>query len=177
MKLIRDPIHGYIEISDKMNKIISDPYFQRLRYIKQTAMAYMVYPSMLHSRFEHSLGVMHLAREFARYVISNSGLKDEEGLIQMIALTGLLHDIGHVAFSHTFENFLLLANQVYGLKVKEEGKKTHVNYGTYLIENVLGSIIDKEFTEFYPDPVKFIIDVLRETKEISSFYRWKTCNL
>ncbi|MFP3164946.1 HD domain-containing protein [Acidianus ambivalens] len=163
MKLIRDPIHGYIEISDKMNKIISDPYFQRLRYIKQTAMAYMVYPSMLHSRFEHSLGVMHLAREFARYVISNSGLKDEEGLIQMIALTGLLHDIGHVAFSHTFENFLLLANQVYGLKVKEEGKKTHVNYGTYLIENVLGSIIDKEFTEFYPDPVKFIIDVLKES--------------
>jgi HD superfamily phosphohydrolase len=51
MKLIRDPVHGYIEVPDNILAIVSHPLFQRLRYIKQTALAYMVYPGMTHTRF------------------------------------------------------------------------------------------------------------------------------
>lgn len=163
MKLIRDPIHGYIEVSDEFLKIISTPIFQRLRQIKQTAMAYTVYPGMLHTRFEHSLGVMHLSKELARFVIRNSALNYDEGFIKMVSLAGLLHDIGHVAFSHTFENFLFLAKYVYGFNVDEKGKKTHVEYGKKIISEILSEIIDKEFSKYYSDPVKFLLHVLDES--------------
>ena len=58
---IRDPIHGFIEINDWEWEIINHPVFQRLRRIKQLAWTDMVYPGATHSRFEHSLGVMHVA--------------------------------------------------------------------------------------------------------------------
>ncbi|ARM76649.1 HD domain-containing protein [Acidianus manzaensis] len=162
MKLIRDPIYGYIEVSDEFLKIISTPIFQRLRQIKQTAMAYTVYPGMNHTRFEHSLGVMHLSRELAKYIISNSGLKYDDSFINMISLAGLLHDVGHVAFSHTFENFLMLLKKVYGVPIDEKGKKTHVEYGIKIISDFLGDIIDKEFSKYFSDPVNFLVHILDE---------------
>lgn len=162
MKLIRDPIHGYIEVSDEFLKIISTPIFQRLRQIKQTAMTYAVYPGMTHTRFEHSLGVMHLSRELTRFIINNSALKYDEGFIKMVSLAGLLHDIGHVAFSHTFENFLFLAKNVYGIDVEEKGKKTHVEYGKKIVSEILGHVIDKEFSKYYSDPVNFLMHILDE---------------
>lgn len=163
MKLIRDPIHGYIEVSDEFLKIISTPIFQRLRQIKQTAMAYVVYPGMMHTRFEHSLGVMHLSKELATFVIKNSGLDYNEEFIKMISLAGLLHDIGHVAFSHTFENFLFLAKHVYGHNLEEKGKKTHVDYGKKIITQFLADIIDKEFSKYYSDPVNFLMHIFDES--------------
>ncbi|AWR97865.1 HD domain-containing protein [Acidianus sulfidivorans JP7] len=162
MKLIRDPIYGYIEVSDEFLKVISTPIFQRLRQIKQTAMAYMVYPGMTHTRFEHSLGVMYLSGELAKYIIKNSGLKYDDSFIKMISLAGLLHDIGHLAFSHTFENFLMLLKNVYGINVEENGKKTHVKFGKKIISEFLGSIIDKEFSKYYSDPVNFLQHILEE---------------
>ncbi|MBP1356903.1 MAG: hypothetical protein JZD40_00185 [Sulfolobus sp.] len=62
MKLIRDAIHGLIEVDDDTLKVISTSLFQRLRYITQNGMSYLVYPSMRHSRFEHSLGSYHISK-------------------------------------------------------------------------------------------------------------------
>ncbi len=166
MKLIRDPIHGYIRISDKLLQIISSPMFQRLRYIKQTGLAYLVYPGMNHTRFEHSIGVMHLSKEFTRFINENSKISfvDEE-FIELIGLAGLLHDIGHMPFSHTFENALILAKDVYGMNVHEEGKKTHVKIGEKIVGEYLGDLIDKNFSESVNDPVKFLQRVMDETPE------------
>jgi len=58
---IRDPIHGFIIFNDLEKDIINSPEFQRLKYIRQLGMGYLVYPGSHHTRFEHSLGVMELA--------------------------------------------------------------------------------------------------------------------
>ncbi|MCI2414810.1 MAG: HD domain-containing protein [Candidatus Aramenus sp.] len=163
MKLIRDPVHGYIEVPDKFLQVISAPVFQRLRYVKQTGLAYMVYPGMNHTRFEHSLGVMYLAREFAKFIADNSKLDFvDEDYVELVALAGLLHDVGHMPFSHTFENALILAKHVYGMDVEEYGKKTHVRVGEMVVRNFLSHVIDKEFSKNMSDPVDFVVRVLEE---------------
>ena len=67
----RDPIHGFIEVSDLENKIINSPPFQRLRNIKQLAMTYMVFHGAEHTRFGHSLGVMFLVTKAFSSALSN----------------------------------------------------------------------------------------------------------
>lgn len=97
---IRDPIHDFVSLTGKECEIIGTRIFQRLRGIKQLAFAYLVYPSALHTRFEHSLGVCHIAG-----LISESlRLKDEE--TRIVRLASLLHDLGHGPFSHVSELIL-----------------------------------------------------------------------
>ncbi|MGB9589563.1 MAG: HD domain-containing protein [candidate division WOR-3 bacterium] len=98
--VLRDPLYGLIEYSEKEKELMNTWALQRLRRIHQLAMAYLVYPSAHHNRFEHSIGVMHLAGEVARRV----GCSDEE--IKLIRLAGLLHDVGHGPFSHVSEAVL-----------------------------------------------------------------------
>jgi uncharacterized protein len=95
---IRDPIHGNIDINEFEKKIIDTPEMQRLRYMKQLDLSYLVFPGANHSRFEHSLGTMQVTKE-----ISNKVYDDEPVELPYI---GLLHDIGHGAFSHLTEVFI-----------------------------------------------------------------------
>ncbi len=95
-KNVQDPVHGVIRLEDWMLKIIDTPQFQRLRRIKQLGFANLVYPGANHTRFEHSLGVMHVARRIAE----NAELDDE------VTVAALLHDIGHAPFSHGSEAIL-----------------------------------------------------------------------
>jgi len=94
MKLVHDPIHGHIELDDFAVRLVDTPEFQRLRRITQLGLAFLAYPSARHTRFEHSLGTFHLAKEIRRY---NPEL--EEGIVY----AALLHDLGHYPFSHTLE--------------------------------------------------------------------------
>ncbi|GBC71553.1 Deoxyguanosinetriphosphate triphosphohydrolase-like protein [Candidatus Calditenuaceae archaeon HR02] len=101
MKLIKDPVHGYITLSDWELRIVDTFAVQRLRRIGQLPLAYLVYPGARHTRFDHSLGSMVLAEEFAKSL----GLQDEEARVFKAA--ALLHDVGHTPFSHLFEEFLI----------------------------------------------------------------------
>jgi len=101
---IVDPIHDFIRIYELELKVIDTPIFQRLRRIRQLAGAHLVYPSAQHSRFEHSLGVMHLAGQ-AAIVLKDKGLLNSNDAANL-RLAGLLHDIGHGPFSHLFEEVL-----------------------------------------------------------------------
>lgn len=94
MKLVHDPIHGHIELDDFALRLVDTPQFQRLRRITQLGLAYLAYPSARHTRFEHSLGTFHLARELASH---------NEGMEEGVEYAALLHDIGHYPFSHTLE--------------------------------------------------------------------------
>jgi HD superfamily phosphohydrolase len=103
MSEIRDSIFGFIEPKKDEWKILDSPLLQRLRRIRQLALAYLVYPGALHTRFEHSLGVFHLAAKMADKLLSNA---DEEDNKQIVRWAALLHDVGHGPFSHVSESIL-----------------------------------------------------------------------
>ncbi|MCS7385929.1 MAG: HD domain-containing protein [archaeon GB-1867-005] len=99
---IRDPIYGYIFISEVERKIIDTEVFQRLRRIKQLGGAYLTYPGAEHTRFGHSIGTMHLAGKLGEHLLK-LGLIEEED-IERIRIAALLHDVGHGPFSHVYED-------------------------------------------------------------------------
>ncbi|HJS69132.1 MAG TPA: HD domain-containing protein, partial [Nitrososphaera sp.] len=102
---ITDPVHRYIRFSQVEKEVIDSPAFQRLRRIRQLAGAHLVYPSAQHSRFEHSLGAMHVAG-LAGETLLVKGYIDHAEAVQDLRLGALLHDIGHGPFSHLFEEVL-----------------------------------------------------------------------
>ncbi len=99
-KVIRDSIHGDIFLTPLEIEVVDTPEFQRLRRIKQLGLTNLVYPSANHTRFEHSLGAMHLAGKIAERLHLN---REEKVLIR---LSALLHDVGHGPLSHTSEELL-----------------------------------------------------------------------
>ena len=104
---ITDPIHKHIKFTEVEKEIIDSYIFQRLRGIRQLAGAHLVYPSAHHTRFEHSLGTMHLAG-FAAQTLLEKGYLDKLVDVEYLRLAALLHDIGHGPFSHLFEEALLI---------------------------------------------------------------------
>ncbi len=95
-KIVQDPINGPVKVSKPLQNIIDTPEFQRLRYVRQLGMCHLVFPGANHSRFEHSLGTMHLAIMFAESL----HVEDE----MLLATAALLHDIGHPPLSHGAED-------------------------------------------------------------------------
>ena len=106
-RIIRDPIHGYVCLSKKESDLIDTPIFQRLRRIKQLANSHLVYPSTMHTRFEHSLGVVEIAYRIANRIKS---IKNDGDKIRALRYAALLHDIGHGPFSHVFEDIIARIN-------------------------------------------------------------------
>jgi uncharacterized protein len=106
-KIINDPVYGFITISDPLVlRVISHPYYQRLRRIHQMAFAHLVYPGAVHSRLHHSLGAYHLMACALQELKSKAiDITPEEEVAARIAI--LLHDIGHGPFSHALENRLV----------------------------------------------------------------------
>ncbi len=100
MKIIKDPVHGFVEVDDNALLLLDSPPLQRLRYVKQLGFTYLVYPGAIHTRFEHSLGTMHLAILMCRKL----SLSLDETLL--VSSSALLHDIGHGPFSHALEPFM-----------------------------------------------------------------------
>lgn len=113
---IKDPLYGYVAITPLEKDIIDTRVVQRLRRLRQLAGAEFVYPGANHTRFEHSLGAMHLAGLFAE------NITEDEMEIQSLRLAALLHDIGHGPFSHIFEE--ILAKQ----------DRNHEDISTWLIQ-------------------------------------------
>jgi HD superfamily phosphohydrolase len=146
MNEIRDPIYGFIKPSDKELKIINTSLLQRLRRIKQLAMANLVYPGANHTRFDHSLGVYHIASLMADILLPAEESREKRNIIRYSAL---LHDVGHGPFSHVSEAVL---NKYFESNNEE---KIHEQITLKLIES------DKELKGFLaPDEIKWIIGLL-----------------
>ena len=127
---IIDPIHDFIRVYDHELEIIDNPIFQRLRRIRQLSGAHLTYPAAQHTRFEHSLGVMHIASQAGQALKEKEILKSDD--IETLRLAGLLHDIGHGPFSHLFEEII------------QQKKISHEDFGKHLIlKSEIGDILSK----------------------------------
>jgi HD superfamily phosphohydrolase len=110
---IRDPVHGTIVIDDIERRVVDHPFVQRLRQIRQLGFVNLVYPGAVHDRFQHSLGVMHLAGERFRRMraarpaaLAGFAEADLDHAWRVARFAGLLHDVGHPPFSHSAEPLL-----------------------------------------------------------------------
>ncbi len=127
---IIDPIHDFIRVYDHELEIIDNPIFQRLRRIRQLSGAHLTYPAAQHTRFEHSLGVMHIASQAGQALKEKEILKSDD--IEILRLSGLLHDIGHGPFSHLFEEIL------------QQKKISHEDFGKNIIlKSEIGDTLSK----------------------------------
>jgi HD superfamily phosphohydrolase len=141
---IRCPIHGFIELNGWERDIINQPAFQRLRRIRQLGLTDYVYPGAMHTRFEHSLGVMHVATRMYDSIVARSAevLKAElgyndDGLRRdrmIVRLAALLHDVGHAPLSHAAEEIM---------PTKPDGTRyKHEDYTAAIIRQELREVID-----------------------------------
>lgn len=174
---IRDPIHGFIEIDSWERDIIDHPAFQRLRRIKQLAWTDMIYPGAVHTRFEHSLGVMHIATRMydhiinkkRQYLISKLGFNDS-GLDRdrkLVRLACLLHDIGHSPFSHAGEG-LMDVNPGTGKPYK------HEDYSAAIVLYQLRDVIENHpQNDNYRITVKEISDFLSGSVDLGRRLLWR----
>ena len=135
---IIDPIHDFIRVYNSELKIIDSHIFQRLRRIKQLSGAHLIYPGAQHTRFEHSLGVMHIASMAGNSLKEKGILKSND--IRDIRLAALLHDIGHGPFSHLFEEVLEKRQKI---SHEDIGKKIILK--TEIGDSISKSGFDKRF--------------------------------
>ncbi len=127
---IIDPIHDFIRVYGHELEIIDHPTFQRMRRIRQLSGAHMTYPAAQHTRFEHSLGVMHIAGQAGTALFEKGILTTDD--IQILRLAGLLHDVGHGPFSHLFENVI------------NQKEFSHMDFGKEIILNSeIGDLLSK----------------------------------
>src|SRR5688572_31526448 len=103
-EILRDPLWNNIRVDELTLRLIDTDVFQRLRYVRQLGLAYLVYPGATHTRFEHAVGAYHLARVTLATMAERDGLgganAEEQAVIRAAAL---LHDVGHYPFSHALE--------------------------------------------------------------------------
>ncbi len=102
---IKDPVHGYVYVTQSEKELIDSYPMQRLRRLKQLAGSEYVYPGANHTRFEHCVGVMFLAGKVVENPYLSRIVTDDEA--DMIRMSALLHDVGHGPFSHVFEQLLI----------------------------------------------------------------------
>ena len=160
---IRDPIHGFVSLNEYEKRIVDSRPFQRLRNIKQLALTSLVYPGATHTRFEHSIGVMHLVTEAFNSATCNTvrdvyNLSDSKKAVyrQILRLIALTHDLGHAPYSHASEELFPVG-------------MTHEDYSEQIVCKTEIAEIINEISEIYskqfPD-----VDICISPKLICDIY-------
>ncbi|XP_051560078.1 uncharacterized protein LOC127444633 [Myxocyprinus asiaticus] len=141
LKIFNDPIHGHIEMHPLLVKIIDTPQFQRLHHIKQLGGIYLVYPGATHTRFEHSLGMAHLARCLIKVLQENHEelITEQESLCVQIA--ALCYNLGHGPFSYLFQRFICRAQN------RTEEKSKHEELSILMLQHMVNDENNELITE------------------------------
>lgn len=171
----RCPIHGFIQLDEWERDIISQPAFQRLRRIRQLAWTDYVYPGAMHTRFEHSLGVMHVATRIydsisqqskelleSAFGINEDGLRREKRIVRLAAL---LHDVGHGPFSHAVEGLL---------PMKGDRRYEHEDYSAQMIRVLFRDVIEThKLNNNYRITADDIANYIEGGSKLSSAIFWR----
>lgn len=142
---VRDPIHGYIDYIKELEGTVMDSWpLQRLRYVYQLQAAHFVYPGATHTRFSHSVGVMHTSYKYITFILRSlhtSNLPEElarqvqrkyREIVIATRLLGLLHDIGHGPFSHAFDKHVYKSRLFLGYRVGNHEVMGYLIYRDYI---------------------------------------------
>jgi len=163
--LIFDNIHGYIEVSDLALKIIDTSEFQRMRRITQTGGLKYVYPTACHTRFEHSIGTYFLSKELVKNIKTNQpDLKISDKIVELVGIAGLCHDLGHVCFSHLFDDLFLSDDKYKSLLGK---LNVHEHRSIFIFKH----IIKKYDIEINDDEIIFVSNLIYPKD--SDYDNWK----
>ena len=143
---LRDPLWNNIRVDELTLELVDTGVFQRLRYIRQLGLAYLVYPGATHSRFEHALGAYHLARNTLALLAESDQIDAQES--RVVQAAALLHDVGHYPFSHALE---------------EIGQLHHEDVARPLITTgEVASILEREIA---PDAPSRVFRLIRGTSD------------
>ncbi len=133
MDILRDPLWNNIRLDALALALLDTPVVQRLRYVRQLGLAYLVYPGASHSRFEHALGAYHLAGVALRLLDERGQLtRLRSDSVAIVRAAALLHDIGHYPFSHALEEIGVTHHEVVARPLLLEGPVADV------LTNLLG---------------------------------------
>jgi len=149
---IKDPVHGYVYVTEQEKHAIDSFPVQRQRRLRQLAGSEYVYPGANHTRFEHAIGVMYLAGR----VVENRNVSQylDEDECEAAKMAGLLHDVGHGPFSHVFEHLL-----------DKELNKTHEDMTQWIIRKSELADILKE-NGYNPEEIgKLAVGKLHKSKK------------
>ena len=170
-KIINDPVYGFINIPGNfIFDLVEDPWFQRLRNIKQLGLTSFVYPGANHSRFQHGLGVLYLM-DMALQTLKQKGVEisDEETEAALIAI--LLHDTGHGPFSHALENSIIkgITHEDLSLFIMHKLNESHESRLGLAIKIFTGTYERRFFHELIAGQIDMDrLDYLRR----DSFFYW-----
>ena len=156
--LLRDPVHGYIHIEDKVIfDILQSKEFQRMRRIKQLGPISYVFPGATHTRFEHNLGVYELTRRICNIFSKNypsrepnDGLWDDSNRL-LVECAGLLHDIGHGPYSHTFEHLFGTNHEKIGQQIITD-PHTEINQALRQVSPNFPELVASVIAKTYHNP-------------------------
>ncbi|KAJ7683566.1 hypothetical protein B0H17DRAFT_1205073 [Mycena rosella] len=169
MRSIKDQIHDYIPISPLLSSIIDTPQFQRLRDIKQMGTSYLVWPGVSHNRFEHCLGVAHLARSMVEHLRDKQpelGITPRD--VDCVQIAGACHDLGHGPWSHVWDGLLMPKIAPQKKWKHEDGSKmmfrslletNNINLPEKDVRLIL-ALIDGEPSQCSPDEKSFLFDIV-----------------
>jgi HD superfamily phosphohydrolase len=166
---IHDNIHGYIELDPIASAIVDTPIFQRLRHIHQTGVLYLVFPTANHSRFEHSIGTYHLATQMIETIAKKQPeLKVTDELITIVGIAGLCHDLGHLMFSHLFDDYFLEQLPNYEELKQMTPNITHENRSIFLLHQ----IVERYKVPLTKEMLRVIGDLINPKQ--AEYSKWKS---
>jgi len=171
-KIIKDPIHGFIDLHPLAVKVMDTPEFQRLRDLGQLGGVYYVFAGGGGRRFEHSLGVAHLARNFVDQLRMQNSLPITDADILCVHLAGLVHDLGHGPLSHLFDSKFIKA-----VRPERDGW-AHEHASIAMLDHLIAvNNLEEEFIKHGLDPdadVHFIKElVLGDASDAPLGFEWK----
>jgi len=162
-KTVNCPLHGVITLTPRMCEIIDTPEYQRLHKLRQLGVTHHVYPSANHTRFEHSLGVSHLAKILVNSIIEKHPEFDMiDSDVELFQIAGLIHDIGHGPFSHLYDDEII--DQEKDIKHEERGI------------NIFKNMIEKYSLSYTQKEIDFIIELIEPSGKNKNNWLYQVIN-